>query len=319
MKQRIHDALLGIVGLAGVAFFALSGASCEGPSMQCTVGQYPYTFIFTYKVTSGDPACYFDQTAEEIGFSAYLGVRSDGKEGADFETRKIAIQSTTMGTLKGDRDGAGLKDGATAYAFGEYTSDPDANNICYAGGNGTAPLAVADVDIAEFDTGEVDETTMEPIILPAEHYRQTWSDLRLYVTEGVPGTQAVGNMKFENLTPGSECSVEYSFLGLYPAAHCEAEILMDEHVDDDNDPATPSDNDDDDPDTTDTPETTVVRTEPDDDLCLPAPEEGWKKPGVGVEYKAARIYGSGINPDFKTHCDPDLLYCVLDEGTALLK
>src|SRR4051794_15590509 len=74
MKRRIHDALLSIVGLAGVAFFALSGASCERPSMQCAVGHGP--FIAKYAVTSGDAACYPGTvdgiTAEEIGFNTFL-------------------------------------------------------------------------------------------------------------------------------------------------------------------------------------------------------------------------------------------------------
>lgn len=319
MKQRIHDALLGIVGLAGVAFFALSGASCEAPSMQCAVGHGPFFFKYTVK-NGGDPACYFGQEGEDVGFATYLGKRTDGKEGADYNTRTIAVQSSTLGSIYQDRNGAGVKEGATPYAYGAYTSNPDANDLCHTGGSsGTAPLAIADLDIESFDTGEVDEMTMEPIILPAEHYQQTWTDIRLYVTEGVPGTQAKGSMKFENLTPGAECSVEYDFIGLYPSVACEVEILMDEHVDDDMDPATPVENDDGDPTTPDTPETTVVRTEPDDALCDPKAETGWKRPGVGVEYKAPRIFGSGINPDFKTKCDPVLLHCVLQEGTELVR
>lgn len=318
MKQRIHDALLGIVGLAGVAFFALSGASCEAPSMQCAVGHGP--FFFKYTVTSGDTACYFGQEGEDVGFATYLGVRTDGKEGADYSTRKIAVQSSTLGSIFQDRDGAGVKEGATPYAFGAYTSNPDANDLCHAGGSsGSAALAVADLDIDAFDTGEVDEMTMMPIILPAERYRQEWTNLRFFVTEGVPGTQTRGNMKFENLTPGAECTFEASFIGLYPSVYCEETIYVDQHVDNDEDPATPVENDDEDPTTEDALEPVAVRTEPDDALCSPAAEVGWKKPAPGIEYKNPRIFGSGINPDFKTKCDPVLLHCVLDEGTELVR
>jgi hypothetical protein len=322
MKRRIHDALLGIVGLCGVAFFALSGASCEKPTMQCAVGHGP--FIVKYAATTGDAACYPGGTYEEIGFSTYLQSKpktetitkaEDGTDivtvtspGADYNTRKIAVQSTTFGDLLQTRSGAGLKDTGAAYTFGDYTSNPDDGNLCYAFGNGVATTNVAELEADAFDTGEVDDMMM-PIIEPAFHYRQEWKNVRLYVTEGIPGTQAVGEMTFDNLTPGEECSVTFKFIGLYPAAYCIADILIDHMCDDDGDPMTPDvfcvgD---------------VVRSEPDDDLCLAAPEEGWKAPPPDTEYKAARVYGSGINPDFKTHCDADLGYCVLDAGTELIK
>jgi hypothetical protein len=333
MKRRFHDALLGIVGLAGVAFFALSGASCEKTEMQCAVGHG--AFIIKYAVTSGDAACYPGGAAEEIGFSTYLASRpktetitkaEDGENittvtspGADYNTRTIAIQSTFMGGNLQDRSGAGLKAASRAYAFGDYTSNPDDANVCFAGGGAVGAMSVADLDADAFDTGELDDMMM-PIILPAFHYRQEWKNVRLYVTEGIPGTQAVGEMTFENLTAGEECTASYKFVALYPAVHCEAEILMDRQVDDDEDPATPSDNDDADPTKMD--EIVIgdfVRAEIDDDLCLAAPEVGWTKPPPGTEYKPARVFGSGINPDFKTHCDVDLGYCVLDDNTALVQ
>ena len=34
---------------------------------------------------------------------------------------------------------------------------------------------------------------------------------------------------------------------------------------------------------------------------------------------AGRPTGSGINPDYKTHCDPDLLLCVVNDANRLLK
>ncbi len=317
MKRRIHDALLGIVGLAGVAFIVLSGASCEKPVMQCAVGHGP--FIALYTPTSGDAACYPGGTYEEIGFATYLQSKpktstpvtnSDGETytvvtsaGADYNTRKIALQSTTMGALLQERTGAGLKDGGAAYTFGTYTSVPDSGNICFAFGNGETTDNVAELDADAFDTGEVDDMMM-PIILPAVHYKQTWSNVRLYVTEGIPGTQAVGEMSFENLTPGQECTVSFKFVGLYPAAHCIADVLIDHMCDDDGDPATPDvfcEGD-------------FVRNEPDDALCDAKAEEGWKKPPAGTEYKPARVFGSGINPDFKTKCDADSGYCVLADA-----
>ena len=322
MKRRIHDALLGIVGLAGVAFFALSGVSCEKPTMQCAVGHGP--FIAKYAVTSGDAACYPGGTFEEIGFSTFLQSKpkttttskaSDGEDititnsaGADYNSRKIAIQSTIFGGLLQERSGAGLKDTGAAYSFGDYTSDPDANNVCFAFGNGEATTNVAELEADAFDIIDPD-TMMVTETLPAFHYRQTWKDVRLYVTEGVPGTQAVGEMTFENLDATAGCTVTFKFVSLYPAVPCIGDTLIDHDCDDDGDPMTPDvfcEGD-------------VVKSEPDDALCNPVAEEGWKKPAAGIEYKPPRIFGSGINPDFKTTCDKDLGYCVLVAGTELIK
>lgn len=283
--------------------------------MQCAVGHGP--FIATYTVVSGDAACYPGGLAEEIGFSTYLQSKpkttktitnEDGSQytvtesaGADYNSRKIALQSTTMGSTLKERAGAGLKDTGAAYTFGDYTNLPDGDNICFAFGNGQSTTNVAELEADAFDTGEVDDMG-NPVILPALHYKQEWKNVRLFVTEGVPGTQAVGEMTFDNLTVGEECSVTFKFTSLYPAVGCIAEILKDEIGDCDEDPTTPDE----------LCEGVVVRTEPDNALCDPKAEEGWVKPPTGQEYKAARVFGSGINPDFKTKCDATIGYCVLD-------
>ena len=126
MKRRIHDALLGIVGLAGVAFLALSGVSCEKPTMQCAVGHGPFIAKYAVVPGTGDAACYPGGTFELIAFSTYLQSKptttvttkaSDGEDiklinsaGADYNKRTIAIQSTTFGDKLQSRSGAGLKD-----------------------------------------------------------------------------------------------------------------------------------------------------------------------------------------------------------------
>jgi hypothetical protein len=339
MKRKIHDALLGLVGVAGLAFFALSGASCEIPKMQCAVGHGPFTVV--YEVTSGDASCYetphkqiggacgnYDlldtdpdcaglAKVEEVGFATYLtpkgrrevkddtgkviGIDSDG---ADYHTRKIAVQSTTMGAAyRGEVPiGTVAPDGSgEPYAIGKYTSDPDAQDLCYAGGaNGTEALNVAEINFPD----------------DMVHFRQTWSGIKFYVTEGVPGTQVVGNMKFEDVTAG--CSVEYKFTGIYPAVFCGAAVMG--QRDDDGDPNTPPENDTDDDGDPMTPVTdddgmpgpdmdaeVTVGYDPDDGACDPV-----------ANTAAGRPTGSGINPDFKTYCHPDYLHCVLKDGTGLI-
>lgn len=321
MKRRFHDALLGIVGLAGVALFALSGASCEGPKMQCAVGHGPFTIVYG-EVVSGDSACYENahrrygyacaqyeladddpdcaglSKVEHVGFNSYLTRNAEGT-GADYNTRNIAAQSSTMGGLLQERDGAGTDADDKPYAFGAYGTFPDEQDLCYAG-TSSAPLAPAEMNVAAFDV--LDDMGMVVDTLPAVHYRQEWKDVHFYVTTGVPGTQVLGNMRFEDVQAG--CSVEYKFTGVYPAVFCGNPVAG--HRDDDGDPMTASDNDDDDPANPD--EEVVVGYDPDDANCDPKADPA-----------AGRIYGSGINPDFKTFCHPEYLHCVLQEGTALVK
>jgi len=285
MRNRIQGLLVSVLGLASAALFALAGASCDSAAIQCVAGHGP--FIAKYEVKAGSSSTCLDNFAgfpvlgEEIGLSTYLAPNSDGTL-ADYNKRKIAIQS---GTLGGTLQSFGLGDTARekAYALGDYTTDPDANNLCYAGGaNGTAALAMADLDIPATDDGMGGMT-------PAIHLQQEWSNIKVYVTADVPGTQMVGEMVFRDVIAG--CTSEYKVIGLFPAHFCGVEV----HVDDDNDPSTPSENDDADPDNDDTP-----NLEPSDDECSPDAD-----PSKG------RVFGSGINPDFAVQCDPALFYCTL--------
>lgn len=272
MKHRIHKVLVGAMGLASAAFFVFAGASCDQPTIQCVVGHGP--FFAKYELISGDAACYGGTLGEDIGLSTYLAPNED-RSLADYDDRSIAIQSTTLGQLARDREGAGFELGTDKpYGFGKYTTNPDANNICYTGGaNGTATaLSMADMNIEEFDTGEVDDMG-NPVILPAMHYQQEWRNIRTYVTAGVPGTQAVGEMVFRDVDAG--CEASYKFVALFPSVFCGREVDTDGDGEPDD-------------------------YEPDNDACSPVAD-----PAKG------RVFGSGINPDFETTCDPQLLHCVL--------
>ncbi|MDI1476052.1 hypothetical protein [Polyangium sp. y55x31] len=282
MKHRIHSVLVGAMGLASAAFFAFSGASCSQPTIQCVVSHYAY--FAKYELISGDEAC-LGLKGEDIGMSTYLAPNAD-KTLANYDDRSIAIQSTTLGELARAREGAGYDLGKDkAYAFGKFTTAPDANNICYTGGaNGTAALAVADANVEEFDTGDVDNMG-NPIIEPAVHLQQEWRNVKVYVTAGAPGTQAVGEMVYRDVTAG--CEATYKFIALSPSVYCGLD------VDDDENPDTKASNDDADPANPDPPV-------PYDLYC-----DAEAHPDLGISV------GSGINPDFPVRCDPETLHCIL--------
>jgi hypothetical protein len=283
MKHRIKGLLVGAAGLFSAAFFALSGASCSQPPINCVVGHggvfgdAPYWAKYT-KIT-GDDNCY-PKVGEGIGMATYLA-NEGGK--ANYQDRSISIVSQTMDDLFDEYTGLpsaadpnvpAISDADVFFVYGDYTNLPDGNNICYAGGNGVTALSEAEIDVPESDTGEVDPMTMMPILLPAKHYKQRFKNVKIYVTAEIPAQQVVGLMEFEDLTKG--CSATYSFVALGPSVPCEG---------------------------TDA----AGNPKADNDLCLSEadPEHG-------------RVFGSGINPSFKTFCDPDTMHCLLaDEGAYL--
>lgn len=107
---------------------------------------------------------------------------------------------------------------------------------------------------------------------PATSVTYAWSNVKLYVTPSALGTQFTANLTIT--TDNVACP--YTVQGMYPYVDCSKE--------DPNDPK---------------------KTIPDDldgiaRACAPEADED-----------AGRPTGSGINPDFPTHCDPDLLACTL--------
>lgn len=108
--------------------------------------------------------------------------------------------------------------------------------------------------------------------VPATSVSYAWSNIKLYVTPSALGTQFTGDLV--RTQDGVACN--YSVLGMYPYVECGKE-----------DPKDPK------------------KTIPDDldgvaRACAPEADED-----------AGRATGSGINPEFPTRCDPDLLVCFL--------
>jgi hypothetical protein len=269
MNKRIMGFVVSAVGLAGAITLSLSGASCSQPAISCVVGHGAFYARYTL-ISSTGTGC--DKLlGDDIGMSTFLAPNAD-KSLANYDARSLAVQSSTLGQLRQEWEvlqGTDFDRKANkAFALGQYSSAPDDDDICYAGGaNKTPALSVAELNLPEVMTEDKDGN---PVTVPAQHVRQEWRNIRVYVTAGAPGTQAVGEMTYEDVLAG--CSATYSFIALYPSVYCGA--------DKDKNPMTPD----------------VV----DEDACNPKAD-----PSKG------RVFGSGINPDFKVRCDPEVLHCVL--------
>jgi hypothetical protein len=270
MKTKTKTSMAAAMAISSaLGLLGLSGASCGQPDIQCVVGHGP--FFARYELIEGEGSC-AELRGGEIGLSTYLAPNAD-RSLANYGERRIAVQSRLLGDLlhRGEEFGVADPD-SQPYALGDYTNLPDEGNVCYAGGaNGTPALSVAEQSVPEIpamDNGMGGMT--EPI--PAAHVRQEWTNLKIYVTAQVPGTQMTGEMTFEDVLEG--CSARYKVVALFPSVYCG--------VDADGDESTPE-----------------VAS---DEQCDPRAD-----PAKG------RVFGSGINPDFKTRCDPELLHCVLAE------
>jgi hypothetical protein len=111
---------------------------------------------------------------------------------------------------------------------------------------------------------------------PALTMKYEWSNMKVYVTAAAQGTQFTADLRFTE----DACVLEYKAVGMWPAIGCAK-------VDENGKPVTDA----------------KGKVLPDDAYCNPCPN-----PDAGLDF------GSGINPDFPTKCDPDLLYCVLMDG-----
>jgi hypothetical protein len=257
------------VAMVGSLGFGLAGTSCAQPEIQCVVGHGAY--FAKYELLEGMGTC-AELKGGEIGLATFFRPNAD-RTLADYDQKRISVQSGILGGLVQRAEEFGVANAQMQpYAIGDYTTDPDDKDLCYAGGaNGTAALSVAEQRLPEIpamDDGMGGMT--DPI--PAEHVRQQWQNLKIYVTAQVPGTQITGEMTFENVLEG--CSARYKVVALFPSVYCG--------VDADGDAKTPD-----------------VAS---DEQCA-----------AEADPDRGRILGSGLNPDFKTKCDPELLHCVLDE------
>lgn len=112
--------------------------------------------------------------------------------------------------------------------------------------------------------------------VPATTVSYAWSKVRLYVTPSALGTQFTADVTIT--TDGVAC--DYTAVGMYPYVDCSIE-----------DPKDPK-------------KTIADDTDGIARACAPEANED-----------AGRPTGSGINPDFPTKCDPDILHCVLTKDT----
>lgn len=196
------------------------------------------------------------------------------KDGENIDASKttIAVQTSASGDLTDAAAAAG-------------TQDPDAAHKVYAYGDysnkpdaddicSATSLSPAEVHVPE--TEYTDEGG-NPQVLPETRLVYTWQSLRAHTTFSAQGDSATGEVTITREQTDPDTGVKDTCTVTYIAAALAPAVGCEALDADGNGTGAPN-----------------------DVACCAA------------DLEKGRPYGSGINPDFKVKCDPDLLLCVLD-------
>ncbi|HYI02258.1 hypothetical protein [Hyalangium sp.] len=197
--------MLKMMGLrVGVAAMAVAAGACntEDPERQCSVaravsdgstGSFASTFTLKEEASHPDRPCTLLKS-EPVGLQKYFS-----REPAAPDT--VAIRTDRMGRLVTQY--ASRVDPASAgepYAAGALASEsPGPDNFC---------------DVPELSPARLEVPATSS--LPAQSFAYEWSNLRVYNTPEIPGTQFVADLRYME----NGCTAEYSVKGIWPVVSC---------------------------------------------------------------------------------------------------
>ena len=215
---------------------------------------------------------------EVIGVNTYSSV-GDGQP--DLDKASAALESTTTSTYVLNAEAAGFGDPDKthqAYALGSFAETESTGNVCH-----IPTLAPSIQTLPEITEDEDLGTSAQP----ATTVTYAWANLTAYVTAQSNGTQMTADLTYKDTGADMDCTFKVQLL--YPSVDCTL-------LNTDGDPILDA----------------SKKPQIDPTACLPAQNDGIGAPAQ------KHPTGSGINPDYKVHCDPDLLQCVVDDNTGLL-
>ncbi|MCP3102238.1 hypothetical protein LZ198_25545 [Myxococcus sp. K15C18031901] len=193
----------------GVAVLALAGCTGEDPEAQCVVARAVSdgsigSFATVYTLLPGqnpDLQC-AQLRPEPVGLQKYYSSNPDAPD-------TVAVRSARMGRLLEDFDERPDTDpGHTPYSVGAFASEsPGADHFC-----AVPELTSTRLDVPATDT------------LPAQSFEYAWTNLRIYNTPGIPGTQFVADLTYTE----NGCTARYQAKGIWPVVGCATSGKPDE-------------------------------------------------------------------------------------------
>jgi len=271
---------------------AAAAACTEQPDPVCvtTVAPFAFKLVATGAPVESTPGACTDfgptnfYADPEVGVAPFFTRGSNGQP--DYDHGSIAIQTAEIGLLSQTAEAYGVLNSAAEGAIfsrGDFTDGHvDSNNFCSVPTLTPTRLVLAAVDPIADDpaTEDADESFPGQAAVDAT---LAWSNLRVYITPDIFGTQIDADLVDTRLTPaGDSCEYSYRAYGIAPAAYCG--VTDDTGAQLFNDDGTP---------------------QVDPALC-----ESEADPAAG------RYTGSGLSPAAAFFCDPVSAYCLL-EGEAV--
>jgi len=310
------------VGVLPVLTLSLLAAGCDQPSPKCGIqrGQ----FAATYTLVSGNGDC-----STLKGEVLNIGVYSPaGASNAPPDPNRVivGVQPQSLADYLGGAAGVAEPNPEDrGYALGEFSSSkPNDADFCVVP-SFSNPARVRLPEIPE----QTEMCTTTPA-QPALDVTYEWSDLRVYATAGAYGTQFAARLRYKN----GDCVAEYAVTAVYPVISCMAMP-----PESDGSPATGDDGGapigagpdafvpqgldaSADMDAAGSQADAEILDDPaSDDATCPAPDEADNTPPMVDDALCtpAATAGLGLNPDFATRCDPDLMLCVLSKEPPSLR
>jgi hypothetical protein len=285
LAPRRRPAAIGsfAVGLAAAAL----GSCVDQPPPLCvtTTAGFAVKLIETVRAESVPGACSTFGPASfnadpEVGVSPYYARQGNGQP--DYRRGSIAVQTAELGGLVYAAEGRGVFNVPEGQLFsrGDFASpEPDAESFCSVPSLSPTRVLLPAPDSAPDDpaTTDVDESLPGQAAVDAT---LDWSNIRVYVTADIFGTQMDAQLVDTRVTPeGASCAITYRALGIAPAVPC---VLAD-------------------------PETGAPLTNPDGSLQLdPAACNPEADPSAG------RYFGSGLSPSARFECNASTGFCMIE-------
>ncbi|HEX8435538.1 hypothetical protein [Archangium sp.] len=194
MNLRLIGSTTGAVLLAST--LGACGAAQQDP--QCMVGKGAFATVYTLKPgQTPAPACSFLNTLppERVGLEKYFNEDPNGPDSVSLRSRQI-----------GDE-----------LAHKDTQIDPDAPKQANAVGAFATEVPLEDkfCEVPVLTTAELQSryggVSKAPVSL-----RYEWSNLRIYSTPQIPGTQFTAELRYTK----DGCTAEYSAKGIWPVVAC---------------------------------------------------------------------------------------------------
>jgi hypothetical protein len=198
MKLETMGLSVGAVALAA----ALGACNMQEPDRQCSVARAVSdgslgSFAATYALKEGEPhpdrSC-TQLKSEQVGLQKYFSREPSAPD-------TVAIRTDRIGRLrnqfKARIDAASAGDPYAAGALASESPGPD--NFC-----DVPELSPAQLEVPASSTESAQSFTYE------------WSNLRIYNTPEIPGTQFVADLRYTE----NGCTAEYTVRGIWPVVSC---------------------------------------------------------------------------------------------------